>query len=82
MEPLFREGIEKGLLTEDDLVYYQCFSIPDAPGCMTFNCPHISNMKRNMDAMARSEAVTQGRKMIQRLVRFLQQCMPDLNMHF
>lgn len=32
LEPLFREGIEKGLLTEDDLVYYQCFSIPDAPG--------------------------------------------------
>lgn len=82
LEPLFREGIEKGLLTEDDLVYYQCFSIPDAPGCMTFNCPHISNMKRNMDAMARSEAVTQGRKMIQRLVRFLQQCMPGFEHAF
>lgn len=68
--------MELGYLREEDLVYYQCFSIPDQPGCMTFNCPHISSMKKNTDAWARSRAVTEGRQMIFRLVSFLKACMP------
>lgn len=76
LEPLFRKGVEEGYLKEEDLVYYQCFSLPNQPGCMTFNCPHISSMKKNTDAWARSKAVTEGRQMIWRMVRFLQAYMP------
>ena len=76
LEPVFRKGVELGYLKEEDLVYYQCFSIPDQPGCMTFNCPHISSMKKNTDVWARSRAVTEGHQMIFRLVSFLKACMP------
>lgn len=76
LEPLFREGIEKGYLKEEDLVYYQCFSIPNQPGCMTFNCPHISSLKKNTDAWERSRAISEGHQMIFRMVRFLQALMP------
>lgn len=76
LEPKFREGIEKGLLKEEDLRYYQCFSIPNQEGMMTFNCPHLSNLKQNTDSFARSKAISEGRAMINRLVRFLKECMP------
>lgn len=76
LEPLFRKGIEAGLLKEEDLVYYQCFSLPGEPGCMSFNCPHLSKMKTNTDAAERSRAITEGRQMIRRLVGFLQKMMP------
>ncbi len=76
LEPKFREGIEKGLLKEEDLRYYQCFSIPNQEGMMTFNCPHLSNLKQNTNSFARSKAISEGRTMINRLVRFLKECMP------
>jgi hypothetical protein len=76
LEPVFRTGIEKGYLCDEDLIYYQCFSLPGEPGCMTFNCPHIGSMKKNTSAAARSYAVHEGRQKIDRLVAFLQHCMP------
>ena len=76
LEPKFREGIEKGLLKEEDLTYYQCFSVPNTKGVMTFNCPHLSNLKKNTSSFDRSKAISEGRQMIQRLVKFLKECMP------
>ncbi len=82
LEPIFRKGIEKGYLKEEDLVYYQCFSLPGEPGCMSFNCPHLSFMKKNTDALARSQAIAEGHKMIRRLVTFLQNMMPGFENSF
>ncbi len=76
LEPLFRKGLEEGILQEADLRYYQCFSIPGKEGCMSFNCPHIGALRKNTGMFARSEAMTEGRKMIQRLVKFLNSYMP------
>lgn len=76
LEPLFQKGVEEGILQEADLRYYQCFSIPGKEGCMSFNCPHIGMLQKNTDMFARSEAMTEGRKMIQRLVAFLSSYMP------
>lgn len=76
LEPLFRRGIEDGILEEADLRYYQCFTIPGKKGSMSFNCPHIKLLEHNTDPWARSEAVTEGRRMIWRLVKFLQLYMP------
>ena len=76
LEPKFREGIEKGLLKEEDLTYYQCFSVPNTKGVMTFNCPHLSNLKKNTSSFDRSKAISEARQMIQRLVKFLKECMP------
>ena len=71
LEPLFQKGLEDGVLTEDELVYFQCFSLPGRPGSMAFNCPHIPSMKNNTSALARSEAYIMGRRSIRRLVNFL-----------
>lgn len=76
LEPIFQKGVEEGILQEGDLRYYQCFSIPGKEGCMSFNCPHIGTLQKNTDMFARSEAMTEGRKMIQRLVTFLCSYMP------
>lgn len=82
LEPKFREGVEKGLLKEDDLVYYQCFSLPGEPGCMAFNCPHLPALKKNTDAFARSEALAEGRRKTRRYVNFLRACMPGFEHAF
>lgn len=82
LEPIFRKGIENGYLKEEDLVYYQCFSLPGEPGCMSFNCPHLSFMKKNTDALARSQAIAEGHKMVRRLVTFLQNMMPGFENSF
>lgn len=76
LEPIFRKGIEDGYLEEEDLRYYQAFSIPGEPGCMAFNCPHIASMKKNTSAAARSQAMVEGRQRIRRLVNFLHSEMP------
>lgn len=82
LEPVFLKGVEKGILKKEDLHYYQCFSLPGRPGCMSFNCPHITTLKDNTDAMRRSEAVIEGHQMIKRLVKFLTECMPGFEHAF
>lgn len=76
LEPVFRKGVEDGVLKEEDLRYYQCFTIPGKPGSMSFNCPHISGLTKNTDARKRSEGICEGHQMIRRLVRFLKGSIP------
>lgn len=82
IEPLFMKGVEAGLLQLEDLTYYQCFSLPGAPGAMSFNCPHLTFIKNNTDPVQRSKAVVQGRQMVMRLVKFLQTFMPGFQHAF
>lgn len=82
LEPLFQKGVEEGVLQPMDLRYYQCFTVPGKPGCMSFNCPHIVGVTKNTSARARSQAFQQGRQMIRRLVRFLQKYMPGFEQAF
>ena len=76
LEPIFQRGIERGMLKEEDLRYFQCFSIPSKKGCMTFNCPHLAALTDNTSAIARSRAIQDGRLMVRRLVLFLKSEMP------
>lgn len=71
LEPLFKKGLEDGVLKEEDLRYFQGFTIPNKKGCMSFNCPHIHGVTNNTSAIERSRAVIKGREMINRLVKFL-----------
>ena len=82
LEPLFRRGVDVGVLEESDLVYYQCFSLPGEPGVMSFNCPHLPQLKDNTLALARSEALAEGRRRIGRLVRFLVRYVPGFEHAF
>lgn len=71
LEPIFREAVAEGWLHEDDIVYYQAFSLPNQPGCMTFNCPHMPQLKCNLDVRDRSSAIIEARQKIRRLINFL-----------
>lgn len=82
LEPLFRKGVEDGVLQEEDLRYYQCFTVPGKPGCMSFNCPHIAELARNTSPWARSRAMIRGHQMIRRLCLFLQRYMPGFEQAF
>lgn len=76
LEPIFQKAYSDGVLTKDELKYFQAFTQPGKPGVMTFNCPHIPNILQTTDPVLRSKAVTKGREMIRRLARFLPQYIP------
>lgn len=82
LEPLFRKGIEAGLLLEEDLRYYQCSTIPGKPGCMSFNCPQLPRLSDNTSPWARTHGLCLGRQMIRRLCAFLRQYMPGFEHAF
>ena len=70
-EPFFRDGVTRGELTEDDIVYIQAFTITGKPTVMSMNCPEMPALNFSAtDAVSFSEAVTFGRKMMRRLAGF------------
>lgn len=76
LQPLFEKGVEAGVLKEEDLRYFQAFTIPNKNNCMSFNCPHITGIDKNTNAIGRSQAVIKGREMINRLIKFLKIYVP------
>ena len=71
LAPVFRRGIEKGHITEEDSNYFQLFSIPGMPDSIAFNCPRLLNNLDISDKIACSNALKQGRESILRLSNFL-----------
>jgi hypothetical protein len=72
LEPLFRQGVEDGLLLERDGDYFQGFSVPGMPGCISFNCPRLgADINDGADAWTLSRAQVDGKEAIDRLWRFL-----------
>ena len=82
LEPVFRQGVAEGLLSEGDLRYYQAFSVPGKPGVMAFNCPHIPSLVSNTTARGRSAAIVEAHAAIDRLARFLRAKMPGFGSSF
>lgn len=76
LEPLFVKGYEDGELTLEDIEYFQAFTILGKSGCMSMNCPEIPVRYKATKAIDRSEAVTCGRAMMQRISSFLIRHMP------
>ena len=71
LEPVFKAGIEEGLITEEDSNYFQLFTIPGMPDSVAFNCPRIiGNLDINNKFML-SESLIKGRESIYRLSEFL-----------
>ncbi len=73
LEPVFRSGIEEGLITNDDSNYFQLFSIPKMPATIGFNCPriHTETPFNPLNIIERSRALKQGREAIYRLSNFM-----------
>ena len=72
LEGLFRQGVEDGLLLERDGDYFQGFSVPGMPGCISFNCPRLgADINDGADAWTLSRAQVDGKAAIDRLLGFL-----------
>ena len=65
LKPLFKKGIEDGVITEEDSNYFQLFSIAGTPDSIGFNCPRILD-----NSLSRTEAYIQGRASILRISEF------------
>jgi hypothetical protein len=79
LEPFFVQGIETGELTTEDAEYFQAFTIPGKPGCMSMNCPELPVRFRAVDAWSYSEGVRYGRAMIRRISRYLIRHLPGFS---
>lgn len=76
LEKYFMEGVKEGILEEEDIVYFQAFSIPGMPGVIAFNCPRIIGNFKGFNADHLTEALIQGRKRIRRIFEFLRRKIP------
>ena len=72
LRPVFKEGLSEGLITEAEAAYFQIFTVPGMPGCVSFNCPRIAATTPldPLDPADVAYAYQTGRQQIQRLVRF------------
>ncbi len=76
LSPLFRKALEDGKVTEEDVVYFQNFSLPGCPGMMSFNCPRITNRVKGYDVDDLSNAQILGRQKIRRVAAFCKDYIP------
>ena len=74
--PIFQEGIARGELTEEDLVYFQAFTVIGKDGTMSMNLPQLPKQFSATDAISYSRAVSYGRIMMNRMAKFLIKNMP------
>jgi hypothetical protein len=70
MGPMVAKGIAEGLLHEDDLGYFQMFTMNGCPGEIAFNSPRISDLDP-LDPWEMSRAFQVGREKIYRIANFL-----------
>jgi FAD dependent oxidoreductase len=71
LEPLFNQAVSDGVLLERDGDYFQGFSVPGMPGCISFNCPRLdSEINDGADAWTLSRAQVDGKLAIDRLLNF------------
>jgi len=69
--PMVHQAIADGVLEEDDLGYFQIFTMNGRPRELGFNCPRISGLDP-LDAFDLSRAYQVGREKIYRISAFMQ----------
>jgi len=82
LEPVFRKAVEDGDLLERDGNYFQAFSIPGKPACLAFNCPEISPERDVTRPAYQSRVLSDGRRAILRLFRFMKKDFPGFEIAF
>jgi hypothetical protein len=70
MAPLIEDALRRGILHEDDLGYFQLFSVNGRPGELAFNAPRISGLDP-LDPFEMSRAYQIGREKIFRIAAFM-----------
>lgn len=76
LDPLMKQAIVDGVITEYEYKWLQGFSIPSKDGVFTFNCPRIPNKTNIIDPFVRSQNYAVGRKMILKFVEFMNKYVP------
>lgn len=76
LEPLYKQALADGVISEEEYVWFQAFSIPSKPGVFTFNCPRIPNKTNIINPLVRSENYIKGRQMIQKYMNFMTKYLP------
>lgn len=70
MEPIIRDAIAKGILEEDDIGYFQFFTMNGKQNELAFNMPRIAGLDP-LDPFALSKAYQVGRAKVFRIAAFM-----------
>ncbi len=72
LEPLFKDAVKENMLENEDLQYFQLFTIPNMLNSVSFNCPRIYFHKEinPLDNTQLTESLIKGRESIIRLSNF------------
>ena len=76
IKELLQKAKEDGILTEQDITYFQAFGIPGRPDGMAFNCPELIPKENIIDAKFLTKKQVDGKKAILRFRKFLHEYVP------
>lgn len=76
MKEILQKACDDGLLTKQDICYFQAFLIPGRPNGMNFNCPELTTKAGVCDADFITQKQIEGKAAILRLKRFLNERIP------
>lgn len=76
MREILGQAYADGVLTEQDVCYFQAFGIPGRPDAMNFNCPELTTKENVVDPVFITQKQVDGKKAILRLRTFLRRYIP------
>ena len=76
MHDILQAAETDGILTQQDIVYFQAFGVPGKPDAMSFNCPELATQAGVADAAFLTKKQLEGKQAILRLRRFLRERIP------
>lgn len=76
LTPIFEKGVKEGLLKEEDIKYFQGFTVPNKEGSFYLNCPELSGNIDIMDGFEVSKEIIRGHQMIKRYLNFFRKKFP------
>lgn len=76
MDKVLAKAEEDGVLTKQDIFYFQAFGIPGRPDAMNFNCPELATKENVVDPEFMTQKQVDGKKAILRLRTFLRKYIP------
>jgi hypothetical protein len=82
MASYVEKAIQAGVVTEEDMVYFQNFSMPGRIGEMSFNCPRITQRVKGYDVEDLTNAQIIGKQKVRRVAQFCRQYIPGFEQAF
>lgn len=76
MKEVLQKAHDDGVLTGQDICYFQAFGIPGRPDAMNFNCPELATKVDVVDPAFMTQKQIEGKKAILRLRTFLRRYVP------